>query len=44
MAGGYGVFFVLFMPAGAILVAQVVLIVSEDGETAIAAICCFAVA
>jgi hypothetical protein len=31
--------FVLVTPADAVLVAQVVLIVSEDGETAIAAIC-----
>jgi len=31
--------FVLVTPAGAILVAQIVLITSEDGETAFAAIC-----
>jgi transposase len=40
VAGGYGGIFVLVAPAGAILVAQIVLIVSEDGETAFAAICC----
>ncbi len=39
VAGGYGAFFVLFAPAGAVLVAQIVLIVSEDGETAFVAIC-----
>ena len=39
VAGGYDAFFVLFAPAGAVLVAQIVLIVSEDGETAFAAIC-----
>jgi hypothetical protein len=38
VAGGYGALFVLFAPAGAILVAQIVLIVSEDGETAFAEI------
>ena len=43
VAGGYGALFVLVTPAGAVLVAQVVLIISEDGETAFAAIC-FAVA
>jgi hypothetical protein len=43
VAAGYGALFVLVTPAGAVLVAQVVLIVSEDGETAFAAIC-FAVA
>jgi hypothetical protein len=31
--------FVLIAPAGAVLVAQIVLIVSEDGETAFAALC-----
>ncbi len=36
---GYGGTFVLFAPAGAVLVALIVLIVSEDGETAFAAIC-----
>jgi hypothetical protein len=39
VAGGYGALFVLVTPAGAILVAQIVLITSEDGETAFAAIC-----
>ncbi len=39
VAGGYGALFVLVTPAGAVLVAQVVLIVSEDGKTAVAAIC-----
>ena len=38
VAGGYGGIFVLIAPAGAVLVAQIVLIVSEDGETAFAAI------
>ena len=38
VAGGYGCIFVLIAPAGAVLVAQIVLIVSEDGETAFAAI------
>ena len=42
VAGGYGCIFVLVAPAGAILVAPIVLIVSEDGETAFAA-SCFAV-
>ena len=35
----YGCIFVLMTPTGAVLVAQVVLIVSEDGETAFAALC-----
>ena len=39
VAGGYGSIFVLITPAGAILVAQIVLIVSQDGETAFAALC-----
>ena len=39
VAGGYGCIFVLMTPTGAVLVAQVVLIVSEDGETAFAALC-----
>ncbi len=39
VAGGYGCIFVLIAPAGAVLVAQIVLIVSEDGETAFAALC-----
>ena len=39
VAGGYGALFVLVTPAGAVLVAQVVLIVSEEGETVFAAIC-----
>ena len=43
VAGGYGYIFVLIAPTGAVLVAQIVLIVSEDGETDFAAIC-FAVA
>ena len=34
VAGGYGCICVLIAPAGAVLVAQMVLIVSEDGETA----------
>ena len=38
-AGGYGALFVLVTPAGAILVAQIVLIISEDGDAAFAAIC-----
>ncbi len=37
--GGYGCIFVLIAPAGAVLVAQIVLIVSEDGETTFAALC-----
>ena len=43
VAGRIGALFVLVTPAGAVLVVQIVLIVSEDGETAFAAIC-FAVA
>ncbi len=43
VAGGYGFIFVLIAPAGAVLFAQIVLIVSDDGETAFAALC-FAVA
>jgi transposase len=39
VAGGYGACIVLIAPAGAVLVAQIVLIVSEDGETAFAVIC-----
>lgn len=39
VAGGYGCIFVLIAPAGAVLVAQIVLIVSQDGETAFAALC-----
>ena len=39
VAGGIGALFVLVTPAGAVLVVQIVLIVSEDGETAFAAIC-----
>ena len=39
VAGRYGGIFVLVAPAGAVLVARIVLIVSEDGETADAALC-----
>ena len=39
VAGGYGCICVLIAPAGAILIAQMVLIVSEDGETAFVALC-----
>ena len=39
VAGGYGALFVLVTPAGAVLIAQIVLIVSEDGDTAFATIC-----
>ncbi len=39
VAGGSGGIFVLVAPAGAVLVARIVLIVSEDGETADAASC-----
>ena len=39
VAGGYGCICVLIAPAGAVLVAQIVLIVSEDGETAFVALC-----
>jgi len=39
VAGGYGCIFVLIAPTGAVLVAQIVLIVSQDGETAFAALC-----
>ena len=38
VAGGYGCICVLIAPAGAVLVAQMVLIVSEDGETAFVAL------
>jgi len=34
-----GCIFVLMTPTGVVLVAQIVLIVSEDGETAFAALC-----
>ncbi len=39
VAGGYGGVFVLVAPSGAVLVARIVLIVPEDGETACAALC-----
>ncbi len=39
VARRYGTWFVLVTPAGAVLVAQIVLIVSEEGETAFVAIC-----
>ena len=39
VAGGYGWICVLIAPAGPVLVAQMVLIVSEDGETAFVALC-----
>ena len=39
VAGGYGCIFVLVAPAGAVLVVQVVVIVSQDGETGFAALC-----
>ncbi len=39
VAGGYGGVFVLVAPSGAVLAARIVLIVSEDGETADAALC-----
>ena len=39
VAGGYGCICVLIAPTGAVLVAQMVLIVSEDGETAFVALC-----
>ena len=39
VAGGYGCICVLIALAGAVLVAQMVLIVSEDGETAFVALC-----
>ena len=39
VAGGYGGIFVLIAPVGAIPVANIVLIVSEDGKTAFAALC-----
>ncbi len=39
VAGGSGGIFVLVAPTGAVLVARIVLIVSEDGETAGAALC-----
>ena len=38
VAGGYGAVLVLFAPTGAVLIAQIVRIVSEDGETAFVAI------
>ncbi len=43
VAGGYGCIFVLIAPAGAVLVAQIVVSVSNDGEPAFAGLC-FAVA
>jgi len=39
VAGGYGCIFVLIAPTGSVLVVQIVLIVSQDGETAFAALC-----
>ncbi len=39
VAGGSGGIFVLVAPAAAVLVVRIVLIVSEDGETACAALC-----
>ena len=39
VAGGYGCIFVLIAPAGAVLVAQIVVRVSDDGETAFATLC-----
>ena len=39
VAGGSGGIFVLVAPSGAVLVARIVLIVPEDGETAGAALC-----
>ncbi len=39
VAGGYGCIFVLVAPARAVLVVQVVVIVSQDGQTAFAALC-----
>ncbi len=39
VAGGYGCIIVLVAPAGAVLVVQIVLIVSQDGEIAFAALC-----
>ena len=38
VAGGYGCVFVIIAPAGTILVAQILLIVSQEGKTAFAAI------
>ena len=38
VAGGYGCIFVFIAPAGTILVAQILLIVSQEGKTAFAAI------
>ena len=38
VAGGYGCIFVIIAPAGTILVAQILLIVSQEGKTAFAAI------
>ena len=37
VAGGYGCFFVLIAPAGAVLIAQIVFIVSQQGDTYFAA-------
>ena len=39
MAGGYGCIFMLMTPTCAVLVARIILIVSEDGKTAFAALC-----
>ena len=39
VTGGYGCIFVLMTSTGAVLVAQILIIVSEDGETAFAALC-----
>ena len=38
VAGVYGGLFVLFAPVGAVLVAQIVFIVSQDGKTAFVAL------
>ena len=38
VAGGYGCIFVIIAPAGTTLVAQILLVVSQEGKTAFAAI------
>ena len=39
VADRYGALFVLVTPTGAVLIAQIALVISQDGETAFAAIC-----
>jgi hypothetical protein len=40
VAGGYGCFFVLIAPAGAVLIAQIVFIVSNESDNAFSTLWC----